>query len=722
MNRFIFFLFIVLSYPVLAQNHPGQNLFVLSNHEMAAKPISSLLYGNFIELGYGIQVESMWSEMFFNRSFEKFMPYRDINKLWYDVAYDEKDLSKGYERDWSKFDWYHSGYEHNAWYAAPGSPPGPSLIDDTSTFIVHTTPKCNVVLTPVEGGSGHGRQCLRVANGEDKAWGALAQDGKLFKKGETYQFRGMVKSLSGPGEAEVRIYPQGKWDKPLYVFPLKNLTPDFTVQQITIHNVEFDGYVTFSLWIPGKSSILVDDFSLKPASGYYGWRKEAVDVFKQLGPKVVRFPGGCFASFYDWKEGIGPYSERVPQDSYFWGGQNYNDVGVAEYAMLCKAAGAEMSYCVNVYHPSKRRYDVDFPTWQADMGREFTKFMSLTDGAKSAAELVAYCNLPGGRNPMADLRVKHGYTEPFGIKYWELDNEVARWYEAEDYAWAVVVYSKAMKAVDPAIQIGMSSYGDRPGRPTYHEDIDKMLEIAGPYIDFLADRGDADEITSYMLGKLRAYNQSHGTHIRYCDTEWLAYNTEQNRDAYNMAKREGGITKSYAFSKWLYGMNLLKNFMSFQRMGDDVLFVNFNNLANTHSQSAMETPKEGAYLTASGRALELLSKSPAAWVLAFDNYSAKAGDDYQVQAAWDINRTKLVLYVCNRTPDKKTTVFDLSVPGKPFKTGTFNSLQAASPIAMNTLSNPMAIQKTTIVKKISLKNNRLTFESPSYSFTEIILE
>ena len=50
--------------------------------------------------------------------------------------------------------------------------------------------------------------------------------------------------------------------------------------------------------------------------------------------------------------------------------------------------------------------------------------MSTFEGAKSAAEWVAYCNLPEGTHPMADLRAKHGYTEPFGVKYWELDNEL----------------------------------------------------------------------------------------------------------------------------------------------------------------------------------------------------------------------------------------------------------------------------------------------------------
>ncbi len=299
----------------------------------------------------------------------------------------------------------------------------------------------------------------------------------------------------------------------------------------------------------------MDDFSLKPTDNYYGWRQEAVEVFKKVNPGVVRFPGGCFASFYDWKEGIGPLSERVPTDSYFWGGQNYNDVGTAEFAMLCKAAGSEMMMCVNVYHPSKRQYDVDFPTARNKLDYEFPKFMSLTEGAKAAADWVAYCNLPAGTHPMADLRASHGFPEPFGVRFWELDNEVFRWFEAEDYAWAAVVYS---------------------------------MEI-----DFLADRADAGPTTRAMIAKVREYNASHGTAIKYCDTEWLAYNTETKRDAYNMSSG-GDATKSFMFSKWIYALNLLKNFMGFQRMGDEMLFVNVNNLANTHSQCVMDTPKEGA--------------------------------------------------------------------------------------------------------------------------------
>lgn len=687
--------------------------FIVTAEEYSKTPLSPLLYGNFIELGYGRQVEAMYSEMLFNRSFEHFLPYRDINKSWYDLYFDENDHEKGYEKDWSVFDWYHSGYEHNSWYAAPGDPGKGSVIFDEETFF-HG-------LTPSEGGSGHGKQCLTVSNEEDSERLALAQDGKFLVRGKSYSFSGMFKSEGEPFDAQIRFYKQGEWDNPIAAFPIKNINAEFSRKEFVFENTSFDGYATFSLWIPQKSSITVDDFSLKPTDNYYGWRPDVVEVFKRVNPGVVRFPGGCFASFYDWKEGVGPLSERVPTDSYFWGGQNYNDVGTAEFAMLCKAAGSEMMICVNVYHPSKRRYDVDFPDGQNKLDYEFPKFMSLTEGAKAAADWVAYCNLPAGSHPMADLRVSHGFTEPFGVKFWELDNEVFRWFEAEDYAWAAVVYSREMKKVDPTIQIGLSSYGGRPGKPGYHADLAKMLQIAGKDIDFLADRGDAGETTRTMIGKLREYNAANGTSIKYCDTEWLAYNTDVKRDAYNMATGEEA-TKSFMFSKWLYALNLLKNFMSFQRMGEEMLFVNVNNLANTHSQCVMDTPKEGAYLTAAGKAMEFLSRSPVARVLKIKDYDPSMKEDFQVQAAWDKDRERLVLYICNRTGEKLPAIFDLNALGTTFKTCSLTRLQADSPVAMNTLENQDAIKVSNTAGKAHFKKGLFKVEAPAWSFTELILK
>lgn len=701
----------------------NRSSYKVTLEEISKRPISPLLYGNFIELGYGCQADVMWSEMLFNRSFESFYPYRSINKAWYDLYFDEQYPEKGYETDWSKFDWYHTGYEHNEWFAAPGVPDRPSVISDSSTFIKCTSPLRKVILTPKEGGCGHGSQYLDVSNLENEKWGALAQSGKLLQKGIDYLFSGMIKSNNGPLTVEIRIYPQGTWEKPIQVIPIKIAGDHFNQVFALIKNPHFSGYTTFSLWIPPHTSIDVDNFSMKPNDSYYGWRKDVVKVLKEVNPKIIRFPGGCFASFYNWRDGIGPYPERKPRPSYFWGGLNYNDVGTAEYAMLCNAVGAEKQMVVNVYHPSKKKYDIDFPNGQDPIpgGFEFPEFMSLTEGAKSAAEWVAYCNSKVGENEFANLRAKHGYVEPFNVKYWELDNEVHRWFEAKDYAWAVVVYSKAMKVVDPSIQIGISSYGGRPNKKDFHQSFDDMLEIAGPYVDFIADRADGEELSNMMLNKVRNYNLKHGTHIKYCDTEWLAYDTDAKRDVYNMASTNGAATKSFVFSKWFYALNLIRNYMAFQRLGDDVGFVNFNNLANTHSQSAMETPKEGAFLTACGKVLQLISRTPAAYVLKIKNYHAKENDDYQIQAAWDDNRQKLVLYVCNRAKDYRTTNFDLSDLRKQFSKVTISTLYASGPLIMNTSDDHNAIKRLDKNKTFEGQKTKFVVKSLPYSFTQIVL-
>lgn len=684
---------------------------------LADKPISPLLYSNFIELGYGIQVEPMWSEMLFNRSFEKFFPYKSISNEWFDLWIDN-DPTKGFKTDWTQEDWYHSGYEHNAWFACPGQD-GPLRIAEDSTFIIEKSPALDVQIQQVQGGSGHGVSCLTLTNRETDKWGGLAQEGKYLKKGQSYRFRGMLKSEGGILNAEVRIYPEKNWDKPLAVVPLKKITSAFSEHEATFKNKSYEGRATFSVWIPPQSTLTADDFSLMPVKTVYGWRPEAIEVAKRINPGVMRFPGGCFASFYDWKDGVGPYSQRKPQPSHFWGGLNYNDVGTAEFAMLCKQMGSEMMFCVNLHHPLKKYYEWHLGDNKGKHNFEFGWFADLQQGAQNAADWVAYCNLPKGAHPMADLRAKHGYSKPFGVKFWEMDNEVFRWFKPTEHAEAAVVYAKAMKAVDPTIKIGLVTYGDF-AEYDYTPHLKAMLEIAGPYVDFLADRRDAQDGLDHMLGVMREYNRTHGANLYYCNTEFLAY--EGIPDSQNRYNYEGNITKSFMFSKWFYAMNILKHYMAWQRRGGDVLFVNFNNFANTHSQCVIETPKEGAFVTAAGRAFELLSRTPAAWPLRIVDYPHRLEPNFQVQAAWSLDKQKLVLYVLNREVQEHSASFDLSELKRTFKRAEVSMLRADGPYVMNTLANPEAIERRDWTQKKPVQDGRYAVISPPFSFIHIVLE
>ncbi len=620
-------------------------------------PISKKLASNFIELGYGLQVEGMASEMFFNRSFEPFYPYRLINKLWFDLLDDETDLSSRCETDWRVFDWYHSSYEHNAWFAFPGTA-GYQPICDDSTFIIERSPAADVCISLTDDAV-HGKSAMRVIN-EDAWEGGLAQDGKYCFANVKYKFKGKIKKIRGEGAVKAALYKEGTVSDPVCVVGLQSIGCDFTDVAAELA-VPQDGRYAFVLLTPPRSEYVCDDFSLKPGDEVRGFKKSAVEAGAYVSPAVIRWPGGCFASFYDWRTGVG--ENRQPSYSYFWGGYQYNDIGTDELASYAEAVGGESMICVNMYHPFKRYYEYVPPeslngdpndkTLHAALhDRDLIQFADKQKGAAEAAAWVEYCNgdenTEGGR-----ARIRNGRAKPYNVKYWEMDNEAHRWFTAEEYAETCVLYSKAMKAVDASIKIGMISYcfGD--------EALVKMVEIAGEHIDFLADRGFEEKDLENKIRIIADYNKAHGTDIKYCNTEWLPLN---GADVYNMVPRsETKTNKCYMFSKWSYALDAAATLMMWQRHGDIIDFVNYNNLANTHSQSVIETLKEGAYITAPGMMMHRFAVTKAYRTLQIENYHPDRKDPVQIQLSETEDGGALVLNVLDRSEEDGELELDLSV-------------------------------------------------------------
>ncbi len=677
-------------------------------------PISRKLASNFIELGYGLQVEGMIAEMFFNRSFEPFYPYRLINKLWYDLLEDENDHSSRCENDWRVFDWYHSSYEHNAWFAFPGVA-GHQLINDDSTFVIENSPTADVHVGIVDGGC-HGEYAMRVVNDSDDL-GGLAQDGKYCFVGVTYTFKGKIRLESGDPHLTVAVYREGSVSDPVAVCRLGAVGAGFTEVSATF-TVPQEGRYTFALLLPPHTSVLCDDFSLTPSDTMCKMKKSAVEAGKYVSPAVVRWPGGCFASFYDWRDGVGAY--RPPMKSYFWGGYQYNDVGTDELASYAEAVGGESMICVNVYSPFKRYFeyvppeslgkDPDDPAIHAARhGRDLPQFTDIEQGARDAAAWVEYCNgdesTEGGR-----ARIANGRVKPYGVKYWEMDNEVHRWFTPEEYARTCVVYSKAMKAVDPTIKIGIDTYSYNLAA------LEKMIEIAGMDIDFIADRGYDEDVLQKKLAVLHAYNDKHGTHLRYCNTEWLPLN---GADRYNFAARsEIKLTKCYLFSKWLYALDAAAMLMMWQRYGQDIDFVNFNNLANTHAQSAIETPKEGAYPTAAGMMLHRFAKTAAYQTLVIEDYHPDRNDPLQAQLSVNEDGTALVLNVLNKSGQAEELTLELGAFAAKEGRHDGISLLADSLISMNTLTD-MQVREQSV--SLSVSDGIATVKVAPLSFTEYVI-
>ncbi len=126
-----------------------------------------------------------------------------------------------------------------------------------------------------------------------------------------------------------------------------------------------------------------------------GMRKDVVDALKEMGIPVLRWPGGCFADEYHWKDGIGPKENRKKMINTHWGGVvEDNSFGTHEFFELCRQLGCDTYINGNV-------------------GSGTVQEMS---------EWVEYMTLDG-TSPMADLRKANGHEEPWNVKYFGIGNE-----------------------------------------------------------------------------------------------------------------------------------------------------------------------------------------------------------------------------------------------------------------------------------------------------------
>lgn len=126
-----------------------------------------------------------------------------------------------------------------------------------------------------------------------------------------------------------------------------------------------------------------------------GWRKDVVAALKALHVPLVRWPGGCFADEYHWREGIGPRDKRPVKVNSNWGGVPENNaVGTHEFFDLVEQLGAEAYVNGNLGTGSAREM------------AEWLEYMTAT-----------------GNSTLAQLRRKNGRDKPFRVNYFAVGNE-----------------------------------------------------------------------------------------------------------------------------------------------------------------------------------------------------------------------------------------------------------------------------------------------------------
>lgn len=237
-----------------------------------------------------------------------------------------------------------------------------------------------------------------------------------------------------------------QWQKFTGVLELDPATPAATVCKLA---VTADG--------PGQ--FVIQHIFLQPADNIHGADPDIIRLLRESHLPLLRWPGGNFASGYHWQDGIGPVEKRPTKPNYAWGGIEPNLFGTDEFIEFCRAVGCEPMICINAGNGTP----------------------------EEAAQWIEYCN-GSAASPMGQLRAANGHPEPYGIKYWEIGNELwgrwqLNWTTAAGYVDRYQQFAPAMLKADPTVKLlacGAPMFWDKEWNDT-------LISGIGPGLRSIAD-------------------------------------------------------------------------------------------------------------------------------------------------------------------------------------------------------------------------------------------
>ncbi len=388
----------------------------------------------------------------------------------------------------------------------------------------------------------NGAQSAKLTAARDRP-ARLTQSQLAVTKGMTYLFSAYVRSSSSPLRLSVRIkahLPDGQW------MLLGNATlppggPGWAKVSAKLISTGTTDRAVLEIEAVGEGSLWLDKLSLMPTGNIDGWRRDVVEAVKELRPPILRWGGSTIdPGGYRWKNGIGDRDQRTPFLNANWGRRDSDDVGVEEFLRFCRAVGSEPLVCV-----------------------------SFADGPQSAGDLVEYCN-GSPDTTCGKVRAQNGRLEPYGVKYWQLGNEVG---DAQVTATSAD-FCRAIRKADPQAVI-FSSFPSP-----------ELLQKAGSFISYLCPHYYTSDL-AWVESDIRSHQELiHNSPWR--DSVKLAV-TEWNINAGNWGLGRG---KLYTLDCALFEARFLN---LLHRHCDIVTVACRSNLANSFCGGTIQTNAAGLY-------------------------------------------------------------------------------------------------------------------------------
>ncbi len=299
--------------------------------------------------------------------------------------------------------------------------------------------------------------CQEITSEADEA--GLEQIPFNIRKGETYEGSLWVRG-EAPDGLVVRFLDG---DKTIKEIKLAKPKADWSEFKLGFKAKTGSQNAKLQIGVKGQGKIWLDQVSLMSRSAEKdgGYRPDLLKAVADIKPPIIRWPGGCFASAYRWKDGIGPQSKRKVYPREIWDDLDINSYGTDEFIRMCEKIGAEPLIVVNI----------GTRNWNDNPDPE--EFM------QDVLDWIEYCNGPA-TSKWGKVRAENGRRKPYNVKYWEIDNET--WHMGVDrYIEAVKRFAPAMKKKDPTIKLAACGSGD------FELEWNRsIIEDCGELIDYLS--------------------------------------------------------------------------------------------------------------------------------------------------------------------------------------------------------------------------------------------
>ncbi|SMC48263.1 alpha-N-arabinofuranosidase [Lentzea albidocapillata] len=198
-----------------------------------------------------------------------------------------------------------------------------------------------------------------------------------------------------------------------------------------------------------------------PAADEDGFRGDVLELTRELGVELVRYPGGNFVSGYRWEDGVGPVTERPVRRELAWHSLETNEVGIDEFISWARKADVEVMYAVNLG----------------------------TRGVAEALDVHEYMNHESGTH-LSELRKANGTKAPHGVKLWCLGNEMDGPWQlghktAHEYGRLAAETARALRQAEPGLEL-VACGSSNSAMPTFGEWESTVLELTYEEVDHIS--------------------------------------------------------------------------------------------------------------------------------------------------------------------------------------------------------------------------------------------